>query len=163
MKKKHPAIGILPRKIYGVMFQKKSEFQKDDCISNAYGGNCKRESTMEAVEGNAIVRCCTSPACKKLAAMIAMQPTILSGKEKTGKKAFLVGTHRHSFRAGKPAEIIGISFVTPKNCNPRPCFKICFGDGKIDDVPLSAVHQEHSHEIISGVDLALGKIPKVNR
>jgi len=73
-------------------------------------------------------------------------------------KAFLVGTHRYLFRAGEPAEIIGVKFVTPKNAGPRPCYHIRFKDGKRDLVPIS----ESPHfKIISNEDVRLGKIPEV--
>jgi len=71
-KRKYPAIGKLPQKMFGVEFQVKSGFQKDNCISQALGGNCRKKSTMEAVNGDHFIRCCSSTACKKLAAKIAL-------------------------------------------------------------------------------------------
>jgi len=44
-----------------VIFRQKSSFQRDDCLF------CSRESTLEAVCGNALIRCCDSEECKQLA------------------------------------------------------------------------------------------------
>lgn len=74
------------------------------------------------------------------------------------QKAFLVGTHRYSFQAGEPAEIIGVQFVTPKNAEPRACYRLRFEDGQEDLVPLS---EAHHFEIISEEDVRQGKIPEV--
>ena len=74
------------------------------------------------------------------------------------KKAYLVGTHRYSFRAGEPAEILGVMFVTPPENEIRACYHIRFDDGRDDFVPLS---ETHHFEIISQEDVKLGKIPKV--
>ncbi|TSC82782.1 MAG: hypothetical protein G01um101420_140 [Parcubacteria group bacterium Gr01-1014_20] len=74
------------------------------------------------------------------------------------QKAFLVGTHRFSFQAGKPAEIVGVTFVTPEGLETRPCYQIRFDDGRNDLVPLS---ESHHFEIISEQDVATGKIPAV--
>jgi len=97
MKKKYPAVGKLPRAMYGVAFQKKSDWQKDNCINSpSFGGTCRRKSTMEAVNGNSFIRCCSSPACKRFAALLAKTPAALSPK-KSREKAFLVGIHLTHF------------------------------------------------------------------
>lgn len=73
-------------------------------------------------------------------------------------KAFLVGTHRYSFRAGKPAEIIGVVFITPDKLNPRACYHVRFDDGAEDFVAISDIN---NFKIISEEDVAAGRIPKV--
>ncbi|MEI6057695.1 MAG: hypothetical protein WCQ60_01845 [bacterium] len=160
MKKKYPAVGKLPRAMYGVAFQKKSDWQKDNCINSpSFGGTCRRKSTMEAVNGNSFIRCCSSPACKRFAALLAKTPAALSPK-KSREKAFLVGIHPYAFRPGTPAEIIGVYFATPKGHKTRPCYRIRFSDGKKDWVPLSEIHGTiPTHVIISELDVRVGKIP----
>ncbi len=74
------------------------------------------------------------------------------------QKAFIVGIHRYSFQAGKPAEIIGVEFVTPENLSPRPCYKLRFEDGYEDFLPIS---EAHNFEIISEEDVRLRKIPGI--
>jgi hypothetical protein len=44
-----------------VIFQPKSDFQKDDCLF------CSNRSTIEAVYGTAYIRCCEDDKCKKKA------------------------------------------------------------------------------------------------
>lgn len=53
-----------------VALRPKSAWQKDDCI-NAQGLGCCGESTQEAVCGNAMIRCCTNPACVEYAKKLA--------------------------------------------------------------------------------------------
>ncbi|MFH1367241.1 MAG: hypothetical protein ABIH38_04650 [Patescibacteria group bacterium] len=48
-----------------VTFRKKTSWQKDDCLF------CTDPSTLEAVFGNAMIRCCEKKACKKMAAGLA--------------------------------------------------------------------------------------------
>lgn len=74
------------------------------------------------------------------------------------QKAYLVGTHRYSFRAGQPAEIIGVQFVTPMHAAPRPCYHIQFEDGQQDFVALSECHR---FAIISEYDVRQGRLPEV--
>lgn len=81
--------------------------------------------------------------------------------EITDQKAFLVGTHRYTFRAGKPAEIIGIVFATPLGHKTRPVYRIRFSDGHTDCVPLSDVHVNPHHKIISEADVKARRIPKI--
>ena len=45
-----------------VIFRPKSSYQKDDCLF------CSRESTLEAVYGDVLIRCCDSEECKRRAA-----------------------------------------------------------------------------------------------
>lgn len=58
-----------------VTFQRKSKWQKQDCINC----NCLNESTLEAVTGNALVRCCEKECCKQKAAEIARVNSIHVG------------------------------------------------------------------------------------
>lgn len=55
----------------------------------------------------------------------------------TIEKAFLVGTHRHSFRSGVPAEIVGVMWVQPDGLSLRLCYAIRFADGHEDHVPMA--------------------------
>ena len=52
------------------------------------------------------------------------------------ERAYYVGTHRHSFRPGKPAEIIGVVFVNPPDDTPRACFHVRYEDGAEDWNPI---------------------------
>ncbi len=79
-------------------------------------------------------------------------------KSKAHQRTFLVGTHRHSFRAGKPAEILGVVFVTPEGREARACYHVRFEDGQEDHV---AVSDTQFSEIISEKDVKAGRIPKV--
>lgn len=74
------------------------------------------------------------------------------------QKAFLVGTHMYSFRAGEPAEIIGVQFVIPTNQKPRPCYHVRFKDGKEDFTPIS---DSRTFKILSEEDVRLGRVPEV--
>ncbi len=58
-------------------------------------------------------------------------------KEQTSK-AYYVGTHRHSFRPGEPAAILGIVWYTPreKERPARACFHLRYADGKEDFSPM---------------------------
>ncbi|MFA6445651.1 MAG: hypothetical protein WCW14_00155 [Candidatus Paceibacterota bacterium] len=71
---------------------------------------------------------------------------------------YLVHTHRHGFRAGKPAKILGVRFVTPKGHAGRVCYHVRFRDGKEDFVPLA---DQNNFKIISAADVRDGNIPEV--
>lgn len=73
-------------------------------------------------------------------------------------KKFLVGTHRYSFQAGKPAEILGVASVTPKGSNARACYHVRFEDESEDLIPVS---ESHHYEIISDEDVKAKRIPEV--
>ncbi len=74
--------------------------------------------------------------------------------------AYLVNVHRHSFRPGEPAKIVGVFIVTPPGTNiPRPCFRVRFRDGKVDYVPVSGTA---NFRIISEEDLRASRVPAVN-
>ena len=73
-------------------------------------------------------------------------------------KAFFVWIHPGGFRPGKPAEIIGVSFVTPSGKEARACYQVRFEDGKEDFCPIS---ESDKFAIISEDDVRSGKIPVV--
>lgn len=75
------------------------------------------------------------------------------------KKAYLVHTHRYGYRAGEPAEIMGVQIVTPGGCPPRVCFCLRFDDGNEDVTPIS---DTQNFKIISEDDVATGNVPKVS-
>ncbi len=74
------------------------------------------------------------------------------------EKAFLVGTHRYSFQAGKPLEIIGVEFVTPPSSPARVCYRVRADDGQED---FCAISETHHYEIVSESDVKAGRIPAV--
>lgn len=78
---------------------------------------------------------------------------------------FLVGTHHFSFRAGMPAEIIGVVMALPEGCGARPAFRVRFADGVEDLVAIFAPphgeERDPHYELISGEDVLAGKIPTV--
>jgi len=59
-----------------VIFQPKSLWQKYDCINRSAKYDCQNQSVLEAVCGNARVRCCENPKCKKVATELAMDANI---------------------------------------------------------------------------------------
>ena len=65
-----------------VVFQPKSSWQKDDCINRSAEHDCPNESTIEAVFGNAIVRCCEDEKCKARATELAKLTQKTNKKEK---------------------------------------------------------------------------------
>jgi len=74
------------------------------------------------------------------------------------QKAFLVGTHRCSFQAGKPGEIVGVVVATPEGNEARACYLVRFEDGKEDCFPIA---DSQNYEIISEDDVKAGRIPEV--
>jgi hypothetical protein len=77
----------------------------------------------------------------------------------TQEKTFLVGINRNSFRAGEPAEVIGLKMCQPSEmAEPRLCYEVEFGDGIIDYVPLS---DNLNFDIISWTQLVNGNVPPV--
>ncbi|MBP6886190.1 MAG: hypothetical protein KBC02_03030 [Candidatus Pacebacteria bacterium] len=74
------------------------------------------------------------------------------------QKAYLVGTHRYSFRGGEPAEIIGVQFLKLTNVEARPCYHVQFADGMQDLISLA---ESHHFVIISEDDVRSGRIPAV--
>jgi hypothetical protein len=74
-------------------------------------------------------------------------------------KAYLVGTNKSSFRAGIPAEIIGVDMVSIEvHPTPRPNFHIRYSDGMEDHVPFI---DSNNFEVITFTDIINGNIPKV--
>lgn len=63
------------------------------------------------------------------------------------EKVYLTGTHPNAFRAGEPAEVMGVKMCTPFNdrglismpLEPRICYHIIFSDGAEDFIPKSDV------------------------
>ena len=54
-----------------VIFRPKTSWQKDDCINRSAEYDCPNKSTLEAVCGKAMIRCCEDEKCKTRAAEIA--------------------------------------------------------------------------------------------
>lgn len=75
-------------------------------------------------------------------------------------KAYLVGINRYSFRAGIPAEIMGVDFVTPDNRVRRLCFHVRWRDRYEDWVPIE---DNSNYEVISFTDLVNGNIPSLTK
>ncbi len=73
-------------------------------------------------------------------------------------EAYLVGVHKHSFRSGRPARIIGVHVVTRKDGKPKPCYHIRWAD-QVED--LVAIEDSANYKIISFEDIIAGNIPKV--
>lgn len=82
-------------------------------------------------------------------------------------RVLCVGTHSYSFRAGEPAEVIGVVMAAPGDRERRPCFRIRFDDGKEDFVSIFAApgsKTKNPHiELIDDEDLDAGRIPAVDR
>jgi hypothetical protein len=81
------------------------------------------------------------------------------------EKLFVVGTHRYSFRAGTPAEVIGVAMFTPEGMEPRPGFILRFEDGTEDTLPIfaasSSIEKNPHFEFITEADIHVGRIPEV--
>ena len=70
-----------------VIFQPKSNWQKDDCI--CYGGRCRNDSFWEAIlqkgDFSARIRCCDNEACREHAAVLALECLHASSEAKAEK------------------------------------------------------------------------------
>lgn len=81
------------------------------------------------------------------------------------EKLFVVGTNRHSFRAGTPAEVIGVAMFTPEGLEPRPGFILRFEDGTEYILPIFAAlgsTEKNPHfEFITEADIQAGRMPEV--
>ncbi len=81
------------------------------------------------------------------------------------EKIFVVGTHRYSFRAGTPAEVIGVVMCTPEGLDPRPGFVIRFEDGTEDTVQIfsapNSKRKNPHYELLTEADIQAGRIPEV--
>jgi len=84
--------------------------------------------------------------------------TQTEGAELQVEGAYFVGTHRYSWRAGRPLKIVGVYVVTPPGQSPRPCFAVMAGDGSVDYTPID---EKGTFELISESDLTTGRIPAV--
>jgi len=73
-------------------------------------------------------------------------------------KAYFVGIHRYSNKSGKPAEIIGVEWVTPMGLEPRLCYHIQWADKTEDWLPI---HDCNTYKVISFSDILESKIPDV--
>jgi hypothetical protein len=81
------------------------------------------------------------------------------------QKSYLVGVHRYAFRAGEPAEIIGLKWcrLSPiERHDWRLAYEIEFFDGKKDFVSINDVIAGN-HVIISDIDLIEERIPPVTK
>ena len=74
------------------------------------------------------------------------------------QKAYLVGTHRYSFQAGKPAEILRVVFITSNEDDIRLCYHVRFEDNQEG---YTAISDSNHYEIISADDVKAGKIPAI--
>ena len=87
-----------------------------------------------------------------------------------GKKLYLVGTHRDSFRAGEPAEVIGVEMIE-SDSEPDHCFKLRFEDGAESFTPIfqffaaapCGLAKNHHYELITEQEVRDGKLPEVRR
>jgi hypothetical protein len=81
------------------------------------------------------------------------------------EKLFVVGTHRYSFRAGTPAEVVAEAMFTPEGLEPRPGFILRFEDGTEDIVPVFAAHGSNEknphYEFVTEADIEAGRIPEI--
>jgi len=76
------------------------------------------------------------------------------------QKAYLVGVHRHSYRAGEVAEIIAVKWAKPTGHDWRLVYEVQFFDGDTDLIPYLDVEGGNA-VIISDLELSQGKIPEV--
>lgn len=67
---------------------------------------------------------------------------------------YYVGTHRYGFRPGKPARILGA-----RRINGRWCYLVRYPDGQRDLKPLRGAGY---YRLVSGADMAAGRLPKVS-
>ena len=68
------------------------------------------------------------------------------------EKTYYVGTHRYSFRSGKPAEILGVVFGETESGEQRACYHVRYDDGVEDYSPLC---DSDNFVIVSGRQLEL--------
>ncbi len=76
------------------------------------------------------------------------------------QKTYMVGVHRYAYKAGEPAEILGLKWVKPDGLDWRIAFEVQYFDGKKDFVAYSDVIPG-LYKIISDVDLIEERIPPV--
>ena len=71
-------------------------------------------------------------------------------KVRREKTAYLIGTHKYSFRYNEPAEIIGVKFVCPgENYAERLCYLIKYSDGFLDYV---VVEDRKNYKIVGDIN-----------
>lgn len=64
-------------------------------------------------------------------------------------KAYFKNIHHYSFRPGEPAEIIGVGFIAPPDCDLRACYHVRYDDGVTDHVPIA---DNKNYQIIPAQD-----------
>lgn len=69
--------------------------------------------------------------------------------------AYYVGTKRHSWRAGKPLQILGIVVAKSRGINPRPAYKVRDPEDKEENI----IPMDVPHAIISESDIKAHKLP----
>ncbi|RSK29862.1 hypothetical protein [Hymenobacter metallilatus] len=67
---------------------------------------------------------------------------------------YYVGTHRYSFRPGKPARIVGA-----RRAHGHWCYVVRYSDGQRD---LKLLRGAAHYRLVSGADIAAGRLPKVS-
>lgn len=86
------------------------------------------------------------------------------------QKSYIVYVHRYGFRAGEPAEILGLKFAKPISVADfnhvehewRLAFEVQYFDGVVDYVAYQDVISGNA-VIISDVDLANERIPLITK
>jgi len=78
----------------------------------------------------------------------------------TRDKAYFVGIHRYSNKSGKPAEIIGLEWITPVGLEPRLCYHVQWADKTEDWLPINDMA---NYNIISFSNILNGEIPGVTK
>lgn len=68
------------------------------------------------------------------------------------EKVYLIDESGYGFRCGKPAEIIGLDMVTPKNLEPRLCYHLRWEDSVEDWKPIT----EKTYKIVTFTELLAG-------
>ena len=77
----------------------------------------------------------------------------------TKEKVYLVGTHHYCFRAGEPAEVIGVIMGKPSaDAEPRLAYEVEYSDGITDLVPVSEIGL--NYQIITFAEVRSGKFNK---
>lgn len=75
-------------------------------------------------------------------------------------RAFLVGVHRHCFKAGQAGEVTNVYYVKPVGLDWRMAYQVRFDDGVRDYVAVSDV-EAGNYEWVSEEDARMGKLPEI--
>lgn len=70
-------------------------------------------------------------------------------KQLKTQKAYYVGTHEYSFRAGQPAEIVGVVMIPHVSGEVRPCYHVRYADGHED---YSVIKDINNYKIVGEVE-----------